>query len=144
MVYETDPSLDEDLREWGCGIEALAHFNPNMSDEELNAVAEIAHSRNIIDAQDTVLDWQALVDLFGFPLKYRNEHSPADTIVDPDTMWPVAEWKLDAMTHFVVMDGKGVSRDNVSYDPIEGGSKTVREGAFDSYRLFDRTDLRRA
>jgi hypothetical protein len=34
--------------------------------------------------------------------------------------------------HFVAGDGKG----NVIYDPIEGGSRTVREGYLESKRIF--------
>jgi hypothetical protein len=35
------------------------------------------------------------------------------------------------------MDGHGVDKTNVSYDPIEGGSNTVAKGSFISYRIFD-------
>ena len=52
----------------------------------------------------------------------------------------VAKWFNinNGRSHFVQMDGKGIGKENVAYDPIEGGSLTVREGRFDSYRIFDK------
>jgi hypothetical protein len=139
MLYETDAKLSPDLQKWGCAVEALAHYNPDITDEELNAIVVIAKSRGVLDAQDTVLDWQKLVDLFGYKLHYRAWHflDPKD---DPNKVYLVAEWhnSNNGFTHFVVMDGKGIGKANVIYDPIEGGSKTVRDGHFVSYRIFDK------
>ena len=140
MVYETDPKLDPDLQKFGCAVESLAVYNPDITDDELNAFARVAHSKGIIDSDDVIDDWQGLANLFGYPLKYREAHYPPDTQVDPKEMYLIGEWHNpnNGFTHFVVMDGKGIDKSNVSYDPIQGGSKTVREGSFVSYRIFDK------
>jgi hypothetical protein len=139
MIYETDPGLSPDLRQYGCAVECVARYSPEMRDEELNAIVVVARARKILDAEDTVGDWQRLVDLFGFPLRYRDGHLPASTPVDAKTMWLVSRWfnPNSGKYHFVVMDGKGIKPENVLYDPIEGGSLTVRQGHFMDYRIFD-------
>ena len=44
-------------------------------------------------------------------------------------MW---EWKAENLKHFTVADHEG----NIIYDPIEGGSKTVKNGVLRSIRVI--------
>ena len=136
MVYETDPSLDSDLGKYGCAFLSLAHYNPNYTDSDLNRIKNEAQARGILDDEDTVLNWQMLVDLFAFPLKYRTPpdtgHWPYDTDLSGGAYF-IGEWYNAFMTHFVVMDNMR----NVIYDPIQGGSNTVKNGHLVSFRIFD-------
>ena len=140
MVYETDSKLDPDLQKFGCAVESLAVYNPDITDDELNAFVRVAHSKGIINADDEKGNCQELVVLFEYPLKYREAHYSPDSLLDYDKMYLIGEWHNpnNGFTHFVVMDGKGIEKGNVSYDPIQGGSETVREGSFVSYRIFDK------
>ena len=138
MVYENDGKLDSDLAKYGCAFLSLAHYNPDITDDVVNDMAHKAHEKAIIDEDDTIQDWQALCDLFGYNLKYRSGHWPLSTAVTED-MYLIGEWYNvnTNFTHFVVMDCKGIGKDNVIYDPIKGGSRTVAEGKMVSYRIFD-------
>jgi hypothetical protein len=136
MVYETDENLNPDLRKWGCAFLSLAHYQADLTDFELDSIAERCKAAGILDEEDAVQDWQKLVDVFGFNLVYRNGHFPDGTPIDSST-YLIGEWSFGNTTHFVVMDGHGVDKTNVSYDPIEGGSNTVAKGSFISYRIFD-------
>ena len=140
MMYETDSELDLDLQHVGCYAESIAIYNPNITDEEMNAAWEDAKSRGYVNSSGDLIDPQGLVNILGYPLKFRDGHFPPDTPVDPDTMHIIGEWfnQNNGRTHFVQMDGKGTDKDNVIYDPIRGGSLTVAEGRFDSYRIFDK------
>jgi hypothetical protein len=140
MMYETDSGLDQDLQQIGCYAESIAIFNPDITDQEMNEAWEKAKTAGYVNSSGDLIDPQGLVNILGYPLKFRDGHFPPDTPVDPETMHIVAKWFNinNGLSHFVVMDGKGIEKENVAYDPIEGGSLTVREGSFDSYRLFDR------
>ena len=136
MVYETDDALDSDLRRYGCAFLSLAHYNPDFTDAQVNAIKADALAKGIIDLEDSVQEWQRLVDLFGFPLKFRappaTGHFPPETKLDV-VAYVIGEWYNVFVSHFVVMD----INNNVIYDPIEGGSNTVKMGHLVSYRLFD-------
>ena len=140
MMYETDSGLDQDLQQIGCYAESIAIFNPDITDQEMNEAWEKAKAAGYVNSSGDLIDPQGLVNILGYPLKFRDGHFPPDTPVDPDTMHIVAKWFNinNGRSHFVVMDGKGIEKENVAYDPIQGGSLTVKEGRFDSYRLFDK------
>jgi hypothetical protein len=141
MVYENDGRLDGDAAQYACYCLSVAHYKPDISDEEFNTAWEAAKSKKILDSGDVLERPQGFVDLLGYPLTYKDGHWAPDTPVDPATMHLVGEWQRTkddgtVVTHFVQMDGKGTARENVFYDPIEGGSLTVKFGAFVSYRIF--------
>lgn len=76
-----------------------------------------------------------LCSLLEIPLKYIDRHFPPDSS-EQNGRYCIAAWfnPNTNFTHFVVGDGKG----KVFYDPIYGGSKTVREGYVKSLRLYER------
>ena len=137
MIYENDGNLDPDAAQVACYGLSIARYDPNIDDATFNTVWEQAKTKGILDA-DVLVDPQGFVNLLGYPLKFRDGHFPADTPLDPPNQHIIGKWVSGSKTHFVVMDGSGTDKDNVAYDPIEGGSLTVREGRFDSYRIFDK------
>ena len=138
MMYETDSGLDQDLQQIGCYAESIAIFNPDITDQEMNEAWEKAKAAGYVNSSGDLIDPQGLVNILGYPLKFRDGHFPADTPLDPPNQHIIGKWVSGSKTHFVVMDGSGTDKDNVTYDPIEGGSLTVAQGHFDSYRIFDK------
>ena len=137
MIYENDGNLDPDAAQVACYGLSIARYDPNIDDATFNTVWEQAKTKGILDA-DVLVDPQGFVNLLGYPLKFRDGHFPADTPLDPPNQHIIGKWVSGSKTHFVVMDGSGTYKDNVTYDPIEGGSLTVAQGHFDSYRIFDK------
>ena len=145
MIYETDSSLDSDLQKIGCYALSIAHYRPEITSEEMNDAWGKAKICHYVDDDGTLTDPQSFVNILGYPLKIRldkngSSHYPKDKPVDPKESWIIGEWHNDAtnFTHFVCMDGLGTDKSHVTYDPIQGGSRTVREGYLVSYRLFDK------
>ena len=123
-------------------LETNTHYHPDISDQEFDAVWEKAKQVGILDINDILHDPQGFVNLLGYALKYRDGHWPCGIVIDPAKTYVIGEWQRPAddggtVTHFVTMSGRGTDRDDVVYDPIEGGSRTVREGSCVSLRLFD-------
>jgi hypothetical protein len=146
MIYETDPTLDADAQKYSCYALSIAHWNPDISDEEFNAAWESAKARGYLDPDDVLVSPQGFVDLLEYPLKLRRDalgssHYPLDAPLDPEHTHIICEWNRGdpngTVTHFVVMAHGGTTAKDVTYDPIQGGSRTVREGYPVSYRLFD-------
>jgi hypothetical protein len=145
MIHENDGHLDEDASQVGCYCLGIAAFDPTITDEQFNQAWETAKAKTILDENDVLIDPQGFVDLLGLKLKYRMGFWPPGTLLDPPNQHIIGKWTRpnpkdtkNPITHFVVMDGKGTDKTNVVYDPIDGGSRTVREGSFDSYRIFDK------
>ena len=137
-IFENDGKLDPDAAQVACYCLSIAHFNPDISDASFNCVWEGAKARGILDKDLVLVDPQGFVNLLGYSLKFRDGHFPADTPLDPPNQHIIGKWVSGPKTHFVVMDGAGTDKENVTYDPIEGGSLTVAQGHFDSYRIFDK------
>ena len=144
-IYENDGKVRPEAGRVGCYCLSIAHFHPDIDDGTFNAAWDSAIDRGYIDSDENLVNPQGFVDILGYMLKLRvdergRSHYPLDTPIDPERVHLVAEWhnKNTGFTHFVVMDGKGITKDHVSYDPIQGGSRTVREGYPVSYRIFDK------
>jgi hypothetical protein len=137
-IYENDGNLDEDAARVACYALSIVNYDPSIDDATFNAAWEKAKADGILDPNDVMLSPQGFVDILGYPLKFRDGHFPANTKLDPPNQHIIGKWVSGSKTHFVVMDGKGTDKDNVIYDPIRGGSLTVAEGHFDSYRIFDK------
>lgn len=139
-IYETDSDLDADAQKFACYCLSIAHFHPDIDDDTFDLVWRDAKSKGIIDGNDVLQDPQGFVNLLGYMLKFRPGHWPLSIVVDPDKTYIIAEWHNDitGFTHFVVHAEGVITREGVTYDPIEGGSRTVREGVPVSLRLFDK------
>jgi hypothetical protein len=140
MIYENDGNLDSDAAKYGCYCLAIAHFDPSIDDTKFDKAWSEAKALGILDKDSVLLDPQGFVGLLGYSLKYRSGHWPLGLVVDPTKAHIIAEWHNDStgFTHFVVHAEGVITREGVTYDPIQGGSRTVREGYPVSLRIFDR------
>jgi len=151
IYYQTSPGLDPEVQKVGCAYMAgPVYFRGQyqkepMTKEAINSTWREARRLGIINPPDAriapleISDWQRLCNLVGARLRVL-EYVPGNT------HWPVSTpvlagqfalyaWYNPAtkFTHFVVGEKRPVE-----YDPISGGSRTVREGAPlpDGLRLF--------
>lgn len=131
MIFQTqepDPSFEH----VGCAFDTVASWRElPLTDsfvpkpwglQELGKAWADCKDNGILDDGYNITDWQKLVDFFGLPLKFLG-HAPLGELA-PGHIAACA-WHNDrtGFTHFV--DGQ---KKPVRWDPIEGGSVTVREG----------------
>jgi hypothetical protein len=151
MLFQNDPRLNKEINHVGCAYISLAFFREHFQGEPwtasaLNQIWDEAKKQGIIsgdlnkdgDTDDAgqleVQDWQRLANLLGCKLRYIPGHYPIDS---PQAIgcYTICAWynPNTKFTHFVV----GTKRP-VIFDPIAGGSRTVREGApkSDGLRIF--------
>lgn len=153
IYYQNSPGMLPEIQNVGCAFMLPIYFRSAYQNEpmdifSINASWEDARRLGIINPPDhpsnplEIADWQRLLNLLGVKLRVIE-------YVQGDTHWPVSTpvtaghfgfyaWynPRTRFTHFVV----GKERP-VEYDPIKGGSITVREGAPkpDGLRLFQVT-----
>lgn len=138
MIYQTAMS-DPNFEHVGCAFDSLAYAREKLvgvvwTADELESAWVGAQSVGILDSGFNITDWQHLADYLTLPLTFLGKHELNEIIgVDLDTLFIVTEWHNDRtnFSHFVV----GQQRP-VEWDPIEGGSVTVREGYPVSNRIF--------
>lgn len=139
MIYQNDAGMLSDIQHEGCAFCSLAFFREKYQHEPwtvqaLNSIWTIAKSSKIIDSDNVIQNWQALANLMGCHLKYIDGHYPIDSPL-AEGAYTICAWfnPKTNFTHFVVGTKKPVE-----YDPIRGGSRTVREGApkSDGLRIF--------
>ena len=156
MVYQNDPIIVRNCPEmwhYGCAYLSLAWYREKYDRkpweaEELIKIWELARKKGIIsgdlnkdgDIDDSgegeIQDWTQLCSLLGIHLKNIPGHfAPDDPIVKG--YYSICAWynPITKFTHFVV----GTKRP-VEFDPISGGSRTVRNGypKQDGLRVFVR------
>lgn len=159
MIYQTDKALSREIQKYGCAFCSLAYYRekqggPSWTARDLNAIWGLAKDQGIIsgdlngdgDTDDPgeleILNWNSLARLMGLPLRILTR---PDSVGGITTHFPVghplavgkfviAQWfNPDTnFRHFVI----GTSRP-VEYDPIMGGSVTVREGYAETIRIFE-------
>lgn len=141
MIYQTDIRLPKPLQKYGCAFTSLAYFREAYlckpwSADELAAAWNGAIAGGLIsgdlngdgdfdDAGEAMIqNWQSLANYLRLPLQYVGKfgHDFPET---PRKHFSICAWKNDRtnFTHFVVGSTKPVE-----FDPIYGGSVTVREG----------------
>ena len=148
MIKQTDPRLSVDMNHIACAFDSLAYFRERYQGkpwtaEELLAAWNGAISAKIISGdlngdgsllgsgEGEIQDWQMLADYLGVKVQYLGKFAPnADERLGN---FVIAGWfnPRTNFTHFVVGDLKPVE-----WDPIQGGSVTVREGYVKSLRIF--------
>lgn len=156
MIYQNDPRIVTErpyLAKYGCAFISLAYFRDRFLGqpwklEALISAWDRALKAGVIsgdlnldgDLDDggecEILDWTQLCKILGLPLINVTGHfDPFDPMIKP--FFSVCAWfnPKTQFTHFVV----GTSRP-VEFDPIAGGSRTVREGApkNNGLRIFER------
>jgi hypothetical protein len=85
------------------------------------------------DGESCIMDPNGLCRLLDLPLRYLDKHFPVTEKIE-ENHYAIVPWfnPRTQFTHFVV----GLSRP-VEYDPIRGGSVTVREGWPKGLRLYE-------
>ena len=126
MIYQTQEP-DPNFEHVGCAFDSLAYArekiqNKPWSIDELGAAWTGAKTAGLLDADYNITDWQQLADFLGLPLQFLGHQALGP--IQPD-QFAICAWHNDrtGFTHFVVGQQKPVE-----WDPIEGGSVTVREG----------------
>lgn len=145
MIYQTDSEFEPDIQHYGCYyLSLLWQLNRLFGNPELDhKVIELiyntektgdANHNGIVDMGDECYleDPQGLCD-FVAPgrVEFLGKSNAEREISDGE--FAIQCWynPNTEFSHFVAeLDGV------VGYDPIEGGSRTVREGAIDSKRIF--------
>lgn len=150
MIYQNSPGIDPEPAKVGCAFFCLVYFRAKyqkqpMTVSQINSAWKEARALSIINSPThktaplEINDWQRLANLLGVKLLLReykpgNSHWPVDTPISAGEFGFYAWYNpRTKFTHFVV----GKDRP-VEYDPIAGGSITVREGApkADGLRLW--------
>lgn len=140
MIKQTDARLDDNMHHIACAFDSLAYFRERYQGKPWTAVElqsawngalksglispDKNHDGDLLDdGEGEIQNWQSLADYLGCALKYlgRFDQGAPERINN----FALCAWHNDRTnsTHFVVGDKKPVE-----WDPIEGGSVTVREG----------------
>jgi hypothetical protein len=145
MIYQTDDEFEPDVRHSGCYFISLIwqlnrHFGIPLLDHKV--IETIYNTEEHCDANNNgvtdmnpeafIADPQGVVD-FIVPGKVQFVGMAAKDYQCKPNEFAIQCWYNPATKfhHFVAeVDGK------VGYDPIEGGSRTVREGAIESKRIY--------
>ena len=148
MIYQTDRRLDSNMNKIACAFDSLAYFReryqgkPWTADELQSAwngaisariiSPDTNHDGDLLDkGEGEIQDWQMLANHLGCAVQFLGIFPPNDPKRDGNFV--IARWfnPRTNFRHFVVGDLKPVE-----WDPIIGGSVTVREGHVDSLRIF--------
>jgi hypothetical protein len=157
VIHQNDPAIQRfcpELWHYGCAMLSLAYYkekylNIPWTARKLMDIWCSARAVNIItgdlnsdgDMEDAgeceIRDWNGLCGLMGLDLEYVPGHFSPVKVLD-SRCYSVCAWynPNTKFTHFVVGTHKPVE-----FDPIGGGSRTVREGApkQDGLRIFRRS-----
>ena len=149
LLYQTDFPPETGVKRYGCYFLCLAYYGMRKGHEYtvkgLLHTWEEAMKGGILsgdlngdgdrddDGESVLLDPNGLCKLLDLPLKYLDGHFPITTKTE-ERHFVIAPWynPRTKFKHFVV----GLRRP-VEYDPIRGGSVTVREGWPHSLRIFE-------
>ena len=141
MIYQNE--LDKSISSIACYFVSLAFYRAwkgfNWTDNDLNYIFEICKQKGFIDTNNCIYNPQKVADMLGLKLIFRGKYYP-DSYKVRKNDYIISCWKLskDATSaHFCVSDNSGIyTKEHIIFDPWQGGSKTVREGACYSLRVF--------
>jgi hypothetical protein len=161
MVAQNDPRLCPELHKYGCYFLSLAYYREKYQGvawtaDDLNkawykakalgyVTGDLNHDGDTDDQGELeILNPDSLCILLGIGLKIKKHigdnwrlttHFPLGS-PEADGCFVITAWYNPAtkFTHFVVGSTKPVE-----FDPIAGGSRTVRDGFPQSIRIFERS-----
>ena len=150
MIYQTDPRLGRYYNKYGCLFTSIAYAReylggPDWTPNELRAKWEYCIARGFIsgdmnkdgdmddDDELVIQDHNNVCSILGVPLSYIPGHHNPNVVIEKD-MYAIGAFRNPRtnFVHFAVID----RNKKVIFDPIEGGSRTVREGYLKSMRLY--------
>jgi len=136
MIYQTDPDLNNDFEHVGCAFDCVAYAREKFTGyrwtaDQLNSAWAGTLTAGILSSDFVIQDWNLLANFIGAPLHFVGRVD--GPYIPGDNEFVITAWynERTKFTHFVVGDTKPVE-----WDPIEGGSVTVREGSPVSHRVF--------
>lgn len=139
-IYQND--LDPSIAHIACYFTSIASAKEDYewTAQELNEKFFQCKTLGYIDEDNCIAKPQYVANVLETGLTFIGKfytdyvHQKNDVIIG---CWKVMPSAKDA--HFVLMNNNGVyTRDNVSFDPWEGGSNTCRIGLCTSLRVFRR------
>ena len=147
MIHQTDAKFPDDIRHYGCYMLALLYQieeklkTPLMTYNRVKEIFATEQAKGNIGAECFLTDPQRLVDdLVPGKLTFKGK-------VAADYKTSIWEFEIQCwynpktdFHHFVAGGDPAACPKGVAYDPIEGGSRTVREGYLESKRIFDIVD----
>lgn len=141
MICQNDQLLASWIQHYMCAVNCVAAYREfRMNDpwnvHEFGAICHTGVQNKVISGdlngdgdmddpgESTIQDWQKLVDFLGLPLRYLGKF-PLEQAPEyaSTSYWVLTAWKWK-ITHWVI----GGERP-VFWDPIRGGSLTVKNGA---------------
>lgn len=134
-------SLDSAISHIACYFCSIANAaGRDWSAKELNSIFFVDKQAGLIDKSNCIYSPTGVARSLGEKIKFRMKAYP-DSYSPKAGDYVIGCWKMTpdaADAHFVVMDNSGIfTKEHVTYDPWEGGSKTVREGICTSLRIFN-------
>lgn len=145
MIYQTDDAFSPDIRKYGCYFVSLMwQLNrlfgiPNLDHKTVEAIYDTcqhtdANNNGLTDMapEAFISDPQGVVD-FVAPHKVHFVGKTGPEYLCQPGEFAIQCWynSTTNFRHFVAeRDGR------VGYDPIEGGSRTVREGHLEGKRIY--------
>ena len=139
MIFQTDSEFDPDIQHFGCYfLSLLWQLNRLLGVTDLDhKVIEVIYNHEKEDkdmaSEAFIQNPQGLVDFIA-PGKVHFVGKQDKSYQCAPGEFAVQCWYNPATDfhHFVAEGSDG----GVAYDPIQGGSRTVREGAIDSKRVY--------
>jgi hypothetical protein len=138
MIYQTDPEFEPDIQRFGCYfISLLFQLNrlfgvPFLDHKVIESIYQHEEIDLDMGKESYMQNPQGIVD-FIIPHKVKYIGYQDGGYICFTNEFAIQCWynKATDFHHFVAEIG-GI----VGYDPIEGGSRTVREGYLESKRIY--------
>lgn len=146
MIFQTDDEFEPDIQHFGCYfLSILWQLNrllgvPQLDHKVVEAIYQgekgvDANNNGVTDMETEcfVSDPQGLCDFVARGRVRFLGHKSADYSTKAGEFAVQCWYNPATKFHHFVAEGLG---GHVAYDPIEGGSRTVREGYIESKRIF--------
>jgi hypothetical protein len=131
-MWQTDPEFVEEIQKWGCHLLCfLTGLELKLSHEDVNQMFRKLKETRICSWESFVIYPDKLLEYLGSDRKYLGKKPVDFKLEEGDMCIQLYFWKEKNLKHFVLSSLSG----DIIYDPIEGGSQTVKYGVLDSIRV---------